>query len=113
MMMTNQVEQHQRPLATLEGRLVLGSRKERAVISKAIAGNVRAVDEQRSALNRVASGLERIRETRIVIPPQSASPVAPNGRHIIMLAILAGLMLGMLGAFVTEFLVKARREAGT
>ena len=114
MTINTQIVQQQSSLARLEERLLLDLPGERVEISKAIADNARAVDEQRSALNIIASRLGRIHETRTVLPPtQSVSPVASNGRHIIMLAILAGLMLGVLGAFLVEFLLKARKEAGT
>ncbi|MCR4301104.1 MAG: Wzz/FepE/Etk N-terminal domain-containing protein, partial [Sulfuricaulis sp.] len=111
--MTSQIEQQQRSQATLEERLVLDMPKERGEIRKAIAEYVRAVEEQRIALNIIVSGLERMRETRVVIPPtQSVSPVVTKGRGVIILAILGGLMLGVLGAFFAEFFLKARKEAG-
>ena len=113
MMMTNQIRQ-QRSLDMLEEWLVLGLPNERAEIDEAISDNGRAVDGQLSALNIITSGLGGMRETRAVIPPtQSVSPVAPNRRLIIALAILGGLMLAVLGAFLMEFFIKVRKEADT
>lgn len=88
--------------------------QQRWVDSKDIAVNVRALDAQRIASNMIASGLEEIRETRIVIPPtQSDSPVAPDRRLIVVLAIFGGLMVSVLGAFLMEFFIKVRKEADT
>lgn len=96
MMVNNQIEQ------------------QRWVVRKDIADNVRAMDAQRRALNLIVSGFEKMRETRIVIPPtQSSGTVAPNRRLIIVLAVFGGLMLGLLSAFFAEFLAKVRKEADT
>lgn len=87
---------------------------QRAVIGKATADNVRAMDEQRSALNIITSELGRIRETKAVIPAaQSVDPVAPDRKLIIVLTVVGGLMLGLLSAFFAEFFLKVRKEAGT
>lgn len=114
MMITNQLEQQRRFLSTIEDRVLLGLPRERVEINKAIADNVRSVDEQRSALNVIVSELGRIRETKALIPPhQSESPVGPKRWQIMMISVLAGLMLGVLATFFTEFLLKVRKEAGT
>lgn len=113
MMATNQIEQ-QRFLTTLENRVLVGLPGERAEINKTITDNAQSVEEQRSALNITTSELGRLRETKALIPPaRSASSVAPDRRVISMLAIFIGLMLGVLSAFMVEFLLKVRKEAGT
>lgn len=111
MMTTNQLEQQRRFLGTLEDRVLLGLPNERAEIKNVIADNERSIDEQRSTLNVMTSELGSLRETQALIPPaQSAGPVAPDRRLIIVLTIFVGLMLGVLGAFFAEFFLKARKE---
>ena len=101
MMVTNQLEQHRRTLAALEERLLLRLPQERKDVSKTLADYKLALDEKRSALSAVASNLRRIRETRTLWPPsQSPKPVAPNRGAIVALAVMGGLMLGVLVAFV-------------
>ncbi len=111
MMAVNQIEQQRRTLATLEERLFLEMPEERAEISKALADNERVVEEQRGALNMIASDLGAIRETRALLPPtQSDSPVAPSRGLIVALAAIFGLMLGIFSAFIAESISKARKN---
>ncbi len=84
----------------------------RAEIKKDTADNMRAMDEQRSALSIIARELGGLRETKAAVPfAQSKIPVAPNRRLIIMLAIFGGLMMGALSAFLMESFLKVRKGA--
>ena len=84
---------------------------KRVEVKKAITNNMRDMDQRRIELSQISGQIEGIRETTVALPfAQSKNPVAPNRSLIIILAIFAGLVMGVLGVFLMESFLKVREE---
>lgn len=80
-------------------------------IKKTRADHTRAIDIQGQKIKEIETRLQNMKETRALIEPvRSLKPVSPGGKLILLLALMLGLVLGVMGAFVAEFMGKVREK---
>ena len=85
-----------------------------AKIAKLEADSRRAIAAQKETVHDLETKLQNLRETRALLPPvASLEPTGPRKLVVIVLSIVLGGMLGIFGAFVAEFIGKAREQAQT
>jgi len=80
-------------------------------IKKAKADHTRSVDIQGQKIKEIETRLQNMKETRALIEPvRSLKPVSSGGKLILLVALMLGLVLGIMGAFVVEFMDKVREK---
>ena len=113
LMLDNEVQQNRNRLAGLEERLHVSLIDKRDKLKKALADNRRAYLNIKDNIARLELKIANLQETRAVYPAtQSIEPAGIGKKAVVLLALIAGLMVGVFGAFFLEFMEKAR-EAGS
>lgn len=80
-------------------------------LAKLEIDRTRQQQDQQQVVNELEARLANLRKTEVVLPPtKSPNPVGPGKALILALALLAGLMLGVVAAFLAEFSAKARLQ---
>ncbi len=80
-------------------------------IKKVKADHARDIAIQEQKTKEIETRLQNMKETRALIKPvRSLKPVSPSGKLILLVALILGLVLGILGVFVLEFLNKVREK---
>jgi LPS O-antigen subunit length determinant protein (WzzB/FepE family) len=98
-------------LAALEKRDSVGLPNERDQLEQALANNRRAQENDKAQIENYRLQLTNLHRTHLVTPPmQSIRPVSLSRPSVVALFVVVGVMLGIVCAFVVEFLNNARKE---
>lgn len=105
------IQQNRNQLAMVEERLQVKLPEEEKDLERRLADNEREQANQRTEIARIQTMISNLRQTRAIVPPmRSIEPVSPGGALILALALIAGLILGVFGAFFSGFLDGTRRQ---
>lgn len=96
-------------LARMDGQ----SSATAALVVTELAGQQLEIENQiytlRTLIDKKESWLKRIAETKLLMPvAKSSEPVGMSKKSVILLTVLAGLMLAILFAFISDFYVKMK-----
>jgi hypothetical protein len=109
LMLDNEVQQNRNRLAGLEERLHVSLIDKRDKLKKALADNRRAYLNIKDNVSRLELKITNLQETRAVYPAtQSIDPTGIGKKAVVLMALIAGLLVGVFGAFFLEFLEKVR-----
>lgn len=82
-----------------------------AQLKKLESDHIRSISSQRHKIKELEVMLVNLRETHAVIPPmQSLKPKGTSRIVILAIAIILGLIFGVIAAFVYEFIDKAKQR---
>lgn len=114
LMLDNEVQQNRTRLAGLEERLHVGLIDKQDKLKKALADNRRAYLNVKDNISRLELQIANLQETRAVYPAtRSIEPAGVKKEAVVLLTLIAGLMVGVIGAFFIEFLEKVRKVGRT
>jgi uncharacterized protein involved in exopolysaccharide biosynthesis len=109
LMIDNQIQQDRNRLASQQEQLDIKLAARRDSLNSQLAGNARSQLSQQQVLKNIQLRIQDLRETRAVVPPvRSIRPVSLKTIPLILLGVIAGLILGVFGAFARDFLARAR-----
>ena len=113
LMLDNEVQQQRQRLANLEERRIVEIAESQDKLANDIASNKRQQQAQKDKIARVETQLINLVETRSLVPPmRSMEPTGLAKRVILGIAIVLGMMLAIMAAFIAEFLQKAKEQMG-
>lgn len=98
-------------LLQLDEHVAVNLPKELHAIRADIQSNAREMLAQQAQIVDLESRLADIRDTRAVRPPtQSLAKVGPGSAAIVFIAAILGTLLGVISAFMAEYVSKTRSE---
>jgi len=111
LMLDNDVHKQRERIANLEERLIIEVAGGQDEISKSLADNIRAQQNQQDKISRIEVQLLNLVETRSLVPPmQSNRPTGLGKKVILLLAIVLGFVLAIFSSFFLEFLEKVKQR---
>lgn len=106
----NEIKRNQELIDTLEHRLTIGLNQEHDDLEKAEKANARLQNDQENMIGQIQNQLLSINNTKAVVPTlMSDNPSGSSATLIFGLVLLAGLLIGVVFAFFSEFLEKAKQ----
>jgi len=111
LLIDNEIQQYQKRLSELEEQLAIGLANERDELRIALADNLRTQDEQREKIQDTVAKIAEIRQTQAMTPTmRSLEPTGTGRKVIVLIALVLGLFLGVMSAFIIEFFKKVRNQ---
>jgi uncharacterized protein involved in exopolysaccharide biosynthesis len=111
MMLDNGMQQYRQRLADIDERLKIKLVDSRDALAKQLADNQRAQANQQETISKLKIQLANLRETRALSPSmRSPDATGPGKVVVVFLSLLLGLMVGIFGAFLLEFMAKVRQQ---
>ena len=112
LMVDNDIRSMRSVLADLEEELQITLENSREEISVKLTENQQMQAQTNISIQKLAVELDNLLETRAITEPmQSIKPVGVGKKLIVIIALLAGMFIGLFAVFFAEFLSKARQRS--
>jgi len=110
LMIDTKMQETRKHLSGLENELFINIESKRDKQKKDIADNQRQIENQRDMITRIEGRILGLSETHAMASPvKSLKPLKSKRLSTVLLSVFMGLVLGILGAFLAEFINKTKR----
>jgi hypothetical protein len=107
----NEIKRNQELVDSLEQRLTIGINQEQDELNKAEKDTARLQDEQENIIGQIKNQILSINNTQAVTPAlMSDKPTGISFTLLMSAALMSGLFLGIIAAFICEFIEKAQTQ---
>lgn len=108
LVISSDIQENRRQLSALEERLNIDLQRERKTLEKEELNNKRQQRVQQQVIDESQLKIDSIKETRIISPPSRLLTDQEKRTSQLLIFSLTGLFLGIILAFLIEFMVKVR-----
>lgn len=110
LMIDAQILEGRKHLSKMENEFFIGTESKRNRQKKDIASNQRQIENQKDLITKIEGRIFGLSETHAVAPPmKSLKPLKSKRLSTIALSAFVGLILGVFGVFLAEFISKTKQ----